>query len=156
MKNSYNNDTTGTENEYTLVTYPDGIKQELENCDDIIEHCVDTKLNFNLINDSYETLEECKVINSVSTDIEILNAITGILSLMLTSNQFLSVNRSYDRKISKQQAMDIVAKEKAYVVKTVINEILNLDEATIKNSSIYSLLRENSVSLKLFLKKLFK
>lgn len=156
MKNAYNDDELDIEDIYKLVKYPYIDEPKMENCKEIIENCVDTEFNFNLITDSYETRENCTVINSVSTDIEIMNAIVGILSIMLTSNQFLSVNRSYDRKISKQQAMDIVAKEKAYIVKSVIKEILNLDEKVITSSPIYSLIKENSTSLKLFLKKLFK
>jgi hypothetical protein len=157
MLNSYDNTTSADIDDiFKLVHYPNKSEPKLESFESIIEKCINTNYNFNLITDSYETPENCNVINSISTDVEILNAITGILSLMLTSNQFLSVNRSYDRKISKQQAMDIVAKEKSYIIKSVINEILSLDAETIKNSSIYSLLRENSVSLKMFIKRLFK
>lgn len=68
--------------------YPDGI---------IIE-CVKNNREFNLITEEFND-PGYSVINSVSTDIEIIRATTNILSLLLSSNQLISINKSYDKKL---------------------------------------------------------
>ena len=47
--------------------------------------------------------QDLRIINSVDTDIQILNGIVGILSLTLTSNQYLSVSRYYDKRVAAKQ-----------------------------------------------------
>jgi hypothetical protein len=43
-------------------------------------------------------------VNSVSTDIEIIRATTSILSLLLSSNQLISINRQFDRNKGIEEA----------------------------------------------------
>jgi len=76
------------------------------NNEEIIEFCVSNNLGYNLVTETFDDMEDLTVINSVSTDVEILKAILGILSLMLTSNQFLSTNLVYDRKMTRAQAIE--------------------------------------------------
>ena len=53
----------------------------------IVHHCIETKTCYNLISDEYST----DVINPCYTDIEILRAATSIVSLLLSSNQYVSI-----------------------------------------------------------------
>lgn len=53
---------------------------------------------------SYDLVADCtydtpipKVSNSVATDVEILYGVTSILGMILTSDQYLSINRHYDK-----------------------------------------------------------
>ena len=67
----------------------------------VIDECIRGNKGYNIVSEEFET-ENHTVINSVQTDIEVINAIVGILSLLLTSNQFISVNRMYDRRAGKK------------------------------------------------------
>ena len=44
--------------------------------------------------------------NSVQTDVEILLAMANILTTIMTSNQFLTMNRSCDMKVSREKALE--------------------------------------------------
>lgn len=57
--------------------------------DEIIEKSIETNSIYDLTTDTYGT---DKVINSVKTEIEILKNVVNIISLILTSNQFLEIN----------------------------------------------------------------
>ena len=70
---------------------------------DIIEYAIESEYGYDLVEDVFMTDDECTVINSTQTDIEVLKGMVSILSTMLTSNQFLSINRSYDRTMGKKQ-----------------------------------------------------
>jgi chaperonin GroEL len=59
----------------------------------IVRECIATKTCYNLITDEYST----DVINPCYTDIEILRAATSIVSLLLSSNQYVSI------KINKEE-----------------------------------------------------
>ena len=54
----------------------------------------------------YHGSKDWTVINSVQTDIEILLAMTNILTTIMTSTQFLSTNRSCDLKVSREKALE--------------------------------------------------
>lgn len=62
-----------------------GIGDE-EKIAEVVEKSLQDEAIYNLIDDSYTTT---KVINSVETEIEILKNVTSIISLILTSNQFI-------------------------------------------------------------------
>ena len=98
----------------------------------IINNCVEYNMCYDLTTDTC-TESNFNIINSVTTDIEILNAIDSILSLILTSNQFLSVNRSHDRKVSRQRAISLMAEEKAIVAKEIVKTIMDMDEFKVYN-----------------------
>ena len=72
-------------NKFTEKTY-----DELE---PIVRECIATRTCYNLITDEYST----DVINPCYTDIEILRAATSIVSLLLSSNQYVSI------KINKEE-----------------------------------------------------
>ena len=71
------------------------------NSDEIIQTAIDQNWGFNIVKDSFEK-DELHVVNSVVADEEILNACVSILTYILTSNQLLSVNRTFDTKAQEQ------------------------------------------------------
>lgn len=71
------------------------------NSDEIIQTAIDKNWGFNIVKDSFEK-DELHVVNSVVADEEILNACVSILTYILTSNQLLSVNRTFDTKAQEQ------------------------------------------------------
>lgn len=71
--------------------------------EDILETCIYNGYGYNLVTEELYSINDNTIINSISTDIEILNAIVGTLSLILTSDQFLSVNRFFDKKANITQ-----------------------------------------------------
>ena len=98
LRNKYNdNDTREVhfENDDTFC-------KEMTN-DDILTYAIENEYGFNLVSETFMKDSECTVINSTLTDIEIIRGIVSILSTMLTSNQFLSINRSFDRSMGTVQ-----------------------------------------------------
>lgn len=95
---------------------------------DIISLCVKNDLGYNLVTESFEPEATCTVINSVSTDVEIINAMISVLSIMLTSNQFLSVNRMYDRKMGRKQLLDSKIADKVAETEALTTTILTTIE----------------------------
>jgi chaperonin GroEL len=73
--------------------------------EDIVNTCVTKNYGFNLITNTFESNDDLWIINSVSTDVEILTAIVSTLSLILTSSQFISMSQSYDKNTTRKQAM---------------------------------------------------
>lgn len=88
----------------------------------IINTCVYYDFGFDIVTNMWETAGE-GVINSVSTDIEILNATTSILSLLLSSNQLLSINKHFDKKASKEYTLS-ARKEDGYAFASGIADAL--------------------------------
>ena len=95
----------------------------------------------NMINDgkckSYDMVTEKidngdfpRICNSVSTDIEILYGITSILGMILTSDQYLSVNRMYDKMAAIRQQEAINEKSTRSKVNVILNAV---DEYIEKN-----------------------
>lgn len=66
----------------------------------IIANCIGNRYAYNLVSDTFET--DWTVINSLATDVEILNSIVGVLAILLTSDQFVSLNKQFDRSINRQ------------------------------------------------------
>lgn len=67
------------------------------------------------------------VINSVSTDIEILNAIVSILGLILTSDQYLSVSRMYDKTAAirhQERQNTLTTKNRIITILSTLTEYL--------------------------------
>lgn len=101
----------------------------LENvCQDLIAHKI---TGYDMVNEEILTSEIPSVVNSVATDVEILNAIIGILGMILTSDQYLSVNRMYDKSaaIRQQEAMNEMT------TKNHINSILTAMDEYAQNHS---------------------
>lgn len=70
----------------------------------IFEKCCKTNQCYNIVEEKFEPFGK-SVVNSVATDIEILNAATSIITMLLTSNQMLSINKRYDRHASRMEAL---------------------------------------------------
>lgn len=62
------------------------------------------------------------ICNSVATDVEILNAIISILGMVLTSDQYLSINRQYDKVAAMKQQRAMNAEDRA----ERINDLLRI------------------------------
>lgn len=101
------------------------------------------------------------VSNSSATDVEILYAIIGILGMILTSDQYLSVNRMYDKSAAiRQQEMlnELTTKNQVNSILTAIDEYINTNgESSViqilqaflksKESSPYAInLRDNAAN----------
>lgn len=63
---------------------------------------------YDIVSENAFNAEIPAVCNSVSTDVEILYGITSILGMVLTSDQYMSVNRMYDKQaaIRQQEALN--------------------------------------------------
>lgn len=70
---------------------------------DIIYACIENGYEYNIVTEQFAPAG-FSVVNSVSTDIEILKATTSILTLLLSSNQLISINRQFDREKSIEDA----------------------------------------------------
>lgn len=89
-----------TDVEIVRNAYPS--KSEKELCDmisEIVSTSVQTRCGYDLVCGSYEPEDLLTVINSVSTDIEIVKGVISILGYALTSNQMVSLTRSVDREV---------------------------------------------------------
>ena len=64
-----------------------------------------------------------KIGNSVSTDVEILYGVTSILGMILTSDQYLSVNRMYDRMAAIRQQEAANEKATTKQVETILSSV---------------------------------
>lgn len=81
---------------------------------------------FNLVTEEFE--DEWNVINSVETDIEIMNAMSSILTTIMTSTQFLSMSRSGDVHASHQSALQQRLEDEAAITRAkmgVVKEVLS-------------------------------
>ena len=104
---------------------------ERVNSDYILSVCLKDNSVYDLRDGYYHGSKDWTVINSVQTDIEILLAMTNILTTIMTSTQFLSTNRSCDLKVSREKALEQrVADESAIAagkMKGMIDAIANSD-----------------------------
>lgn len=104
-RSKYNADNPAT---YIVVNGPQGTSQfdNATRAANIITMCLEFGYCFNLRTEMFEEESDWTVINSVQTDIEIMSAMTNILTTLMTSNQFLSMNRSGDIQASHTKALD--------------------------------------------------
>lgn len=72
-----------------------------ERVEEVIEECIEDKKFYNLKNHKFETFEETDVINSVDTDIQILESVVSIIGIMATSNQMITINFSTNDQIEE-------------------------------------------------------
>lgn len=70
---------------------------------DVILKCINDNCEYNIVSETFAPAGY-SVVNSVSTDIEIIKATTSILTLLLSSNQLISINRQFDRKKGMEDA----------------------------------------------------
>ena len=62
--------------------------------------------DYNLRTEEMNPPESWEVINSTDTDIEILRAVVNVLTTVITSSQFLSINRRFDAKVNNEKSMN--------------------------------------------------
>lgn len=102
LENKYPKNHTGEEEKYVVYgpddVYDNGVVEVTNS--EVIEECFEKGFSFNLVTNTLE--QDWSVINSLATDVEILNSVVGVLSILLTSNQYISLNKSYDRKMSRR------------------------------------------------------
>ena len=123
LRNKFDDDVT---RDVTLETKDaaDKIYVNLTN-QDIISTAVNNNYGYDLVHERFMLDNECTVINSTLTDIEILKGIVSILSMMLTSNQFLSINRNYDRTMGRKQQQEAKIKEKVETYSAIADMLLD-------------------------------
>ena len=72
--------------------------------ENIIRLAISFGLGYDIVTETFEAPGE-NIINSVLTDCEILNAITTMLSLLLSSNQCVSMNQMFDKKSTRESLL---------------------------------------------------
>jgi len=102
----------------------DGNIYEMKNVD-IIWAAINCEEGYDLLNEKFMSDDDCTVINSTLTDIEVLRGVVSILSTMLTSNQFLSINRSYDRTMGKKQQREAKIKDQVELTSAIVDVVLD-------------------------------
>lgn len=92
---------------------------------EILKYCVEHECGYDITTNVIMPDVDCNVLNSVRSDTETIKAIVGILSIVLTSNQFLTINRSYDRMIGIQQRRETIVKNEAERYGAIAEAIYN-------------------------------
>ncbi len=82
-------------------------------------------LDYNLRTEEMHRIGNWEVINSVSTDIEILRAVINVLTTVITSNQFLSITRRYDPKVNSERTLKVRMEEDSRILKNKVDTIMN-------------------------------
>lgn len=77
---------------------------KVDYCTAIISLCAKYNLEYNLVTEKFGNAGY-SVINSVATDVEIIKATTSILTLLLSSSQLVSINKQFDKKLSREEAI---------------------------------------------------
>ena len=65
----------------------------------------DSNMCYDIRRNAFQAPGLWTVINSVQTDIEILRAMTSIVTTIMTSSQFLSMSKAYDNKLTHDKAL---------------------------------------------------
>jgi len=73
-----------------------------EETEEIIKECLEHRKFYNLKLHEYEDWDKTKVINSVETDIQILRSCISIISILSTSNQFITLGFDMSGQIRSQ------------------------------------------------------
>lgn len=96
---------------------------------DILNYCIENECGYNMITQEIYLDEYCPIINSVKSDTETIRAIVGILSIVLTSNQFLSINRAYDRTMGLKQKQEAIQKNEAAKAGAITDAVIDRIQA---------------------------
>ena len=107
------------------VELPDGTVDNLTN-EEILNNAISNEWGFDLIHSKFMTDEECYIINSARTDIEVIKGMVGILSTMLTSNQCLTLNRSYDRVMGQKQRKETMIQQKVDEYSAIAEAVVDI------------------------------
>lgn len=109
------------------IELPDGSQLDMTN-EEILNFAIENEYGFDLVNDKFMTDDNCYIVNSIKTDIEVLKGMISILSTMLTSNQFLSINRSYDRAMGQKQREEMMKQKKVDETVAIANALIDVLE----------------------------
>lgn len=93
---------------------------------EILNYCIADRYSFDLVHDRLETMDQWTIVNSVDADVQIINAITSILTLIMTSSQVVSTVQHFDRKLTEEQK---TAQEMKYLTErnaTIANAITDV------------------------------
>jgi len=70
------------------------------------------RICFDAKNDRFLCMDhEDAIINSVEIDVQIIRTMVSVLTMVITSNQFLSTGRMYDRKLTRSQSLQNLSTE---------------------------------------------
>jgi hypothetical protein len=108
-----------------VVNLPNGTTDALTN-KEIIDTAITNEWGYDLVHNTFMTDDDCYVINSTKTDIEVLKGMVSILSTMLTSNQFLSINRAYDRTMGQKQRQESLLNTKVTEQKAIAEAVVDV------------------------------
>jgi chaperonin GroEL (HSP60 family) len=88
----------------------------------ILYACIENNYEYNIVTEQFAPAG-FSVVNSVSTDIEVIKATTSILSLLLSSNQLISINRQFDRDKSIEEAEKRERKRYANIADGIMSSV---------------------------------
>jgi chaperonin GroEL (HSP60 family) len=91
----------------------------------IIDYCLKNNTGYDLVKEQISDIDNTTVINSVSTDLEILKAVVNILSTIMTSNQFISTTKAFDKKQNHDQALNRLIEDKKATTKAITQTIID-------------------------------
>ena len=117
-------DNLDTEITMSYQRSPDDVVDFSRSPNTCLKVCINTDKVFNIRTDIVECRENWSVINSTATDIEILRAVVNVLTTIITSNQFLSVTRRYDPKVTNEKTIERHLSEDRRYMKNKIHAIM--------------------------------
>lgn len=118
---------------------------------ELLQIALENEWGYDMENSCYYEDDECPVINSTRTDIEVLNGLVSIVSMMLTSNQLISFNQVFNRTMTAKQKRAEEVNAKKDIATAVTNAILDV----MTEDSSY-LAHKKDTFLKRFLKAIKK
>lgn len=119
------NGDTDTAHRTTLHVDPDKNMEYVQdmNAKEIMDYCIKHECGYDMVAQEIMPDAICPIINSVKSDTETIKAIIGVLSVVLTSNQFLSINRAYDRTMGLKQRQETIQKSEAAKYGAIAEEV---------------------------------
>lgn len=100
--------------------------------------------DYNLRQESMEPKGRWNVINSTSTDIEILRAVINVLTTVITSNQFISLTHRFDPVLHNERKLSLQMKEDSRIIQNKVQSII--DTLKYNNINIDSFFKKESIN----------
>lgn len=95
--------------------------------EEVLKYAIKNQVGFDMETNTFYPDDECPVINSTKTDIEVIRGMVSIVSMLLTSNQLLSINQVFDRNKTREQKdqeeLDRIERIVTTVTKAVVAQI---------------------------------
>lgn len=92
---------------------------------EIISFCVKNNLGYDLVNDKITEMDNLTVISSVYTDLEIVKSVLNMLTLIMSSNQFLSMTKMYDTDAIHLAQLEIQKEDRKELAKSMTYGVLD-------------------------------